>query len=102
MYMGIQGFTGVYRGEQRNTGVNRSIQGRTEEYRGLQEYTGVYIGIQGYTEVCRGTYKIPTKEESIPFLNSRAMVKEPVKVFDFFVVCFCPLHGEVTLHKYKR
>ena len=65
MYIGIERFTGVYRGvhrntmvlqevymgEQRNTGVYRSIHGLTEEYRGLQEYTWVNIGTQGSTGV---------------------------------------------------
>ena len=56
MYIGIQGFTGVCMGEQRNTGglpeytwVNRGIQGFTGVYTGVQRNTGVYRSIQGCT-----------------------------------------------------
>ena len=54
MYIRLQGFTGVYRDEQRNTGVYRSIHGSTEEYRGLQECTGVYIRIHAQYIISKG------------------------------------------------
>ena len=57
MYIGIQGFTGVYMGEHRNTWVNRSIHECTYEYRGLKEYNWVNIGIQGFTGVYMGVHK---------------------------------------------
>ena len=47
--MRLQGFTGVYMGIHRNTGVYRV-------YRGLQEYTWVYMRIQGFTGVCMGLH----------------------------------------------
>ena len=54
MYIGIQGFTGVYRGVHRNTRalqeytwVNRGIQGFTGVYRGEHRNTGVYRSIHG-------------------------------------------------------
>jgi PII-like signaling protein len=63
--MGVQGYTGVYRGIQGYkhdgiqgyTGVYRGIQGCKHDgiqgyTRGIQGYTGVYRGIQG---VYRGT-----------------------------------------------
>ena len=43
--MRIQGFTGVYMGEQENTGVYIAIQGFTGEYMGVHENTGVYRSI---------------------------------------------------------
>ena len=53
MYIGIQGFTGVYRGEQRNT---RVLQEYTWENRGIQGFTGVYMGEQRNTGVYRSIH----------------------------------------------
>ena len=50
MYMGIQGFTGVYIGEHMNTWVYWSIHGKHGN-------TGVYRIIHGYTYEYRGLQK---------------------------------------------
>ena len=49
MYIGRQGFAGVYMGVHRNTGVNRGIQGFIVVYMGQQRNKGVYRSIQGCT-----------------------------------------------------